>query len=124
MAGRPKYKQCLNHQLTEDQMSPIGLVCPLCKHRLYVRPPRGHCRGFWESQPAAYTLTREPCFVYSLIWDDFRIRTLHPASSTEDPRGANARLLNTEAPQPSDLFEGHGDSWNDELPEFTDSWGE
>lgn len=33
--------------------------------------------SFWESQPVAYRLDREPCFVYSLKWDDFRIRSLH-----------------------------------------------
>ena len=47
---------CLTHQLPEEQTSPIGLVCPQCKHRLYTRPPQGRCRNFWESQPAAYGL--------------------------------------------------------------------
>lgn len=41
---------------------------------------------FWESQPAAYSLNREPCFAFTLIWDDFRIRSLHPAASDSDSR--------------------------------------
>ena len=79
--------RCLNHQLPEDQTSLIGLVCPRCKQRLYTRPPTGRPMCFWESQPAAYGLDRRPCFVYTLIWDDFRIRSLHPAESESDARG-------------------------------------
>lgn len=41
--------------------------------------------SFWESQPVAYTLEREPCFAYSLLWENFRIRSLHlPDASTAD----------------------------------------
>lgn len=69
-------------------MSKAGLVCPECKRRLYLDPPQGKCRTFWESQPVAYSLDRKPCFVYSLMWDDYRIRSLHPADSETDPRGA------------------------------------
>ena len=86
MTGNFDFLQCLAHQLPEDQTSPIGLVCPLCKQRLYVNPPHGAGRGYWESQPAAYSLSGEPCFVYALAWDDFRIRSLHPAGSEVDPR--------------------------------------
>lgn len=89
---------CLTHQLPEDQMSPVGLVCPHCKQRLYTAPPQGRCRAFWESQPMAYSLDGEPCFVYTLLWDDFRIRSLHPPHATEDPR---SRIV-SELPRPED----------------------
>lgn len=68
---------CLEHQLIEDQATPVGLVCPQCKHRLYTDPPQGNLMSFWESQPVAYQLDREPCFAYSLMWENFRIRSLH-----------------------------------------------
>lgn len=87
----PIRTRCLVHQLLEDQMSPVGLVCPACKQRLYTRPPRGRCRSFWESQPEAYGLYGQPCFVYTLMWDDFRIRSLHPPESHDDPRGRFVR---------------------------------
>ncbi len=77
-------------------MSPIGLVCPACKHRLYVRPPHGRCMSFWESQPVAYTLKREPCFVFTMMWSDFRIRSLHPHYSETDARGQNARAFSSD----------------------------
>jgi hypothetical protein len=38
--------------------------------------------SFWESQPVAYTLEREPCFAYSLLWEDYRIRSLHLPEAT------------------------------------------
>ena len=72
-------------------MSRVGIVCPECKQRLYLNPPQGRCRSFWESQPVAYSLDRSPCFVFSLNWDDFQIRSLHPAGSDADPRGALIR---------------------------------
>jgi hypothetical protein len=84
---------CLTHQLVEDQASPVGLVCRQCKLLLYTQPPAGRCRSFWESQPAAYSMTRKPCFVYSLMWDDFRIRSLHPPNSQNDPRGKKAQAM-------------------------------
>lgn len=82
----PQFTHCLTHQLPEDQTSPLGLVCPQCKARLYVRPPAGRPMTYWESQPAAYTLDRDPCFVYTLRWDDFVIRSLHPARDESDRR--------------------------------------
>ena len=85
-AERP-FAVCLEHQAVEDQMSPIGLVCPCCKHRLYVAPPSGRCRSFWESQPGAWSVDRQPCFVYTLLWDDCRIRSLHAPGVEFDPRG-------------------------------------
>ena len=88
----PRFHLCLNHQLPEDQMSPIGLVCPHCKPRLYVDYPQGRCASYWESQPAAYTLDRQPCFVYTLRWDDFQIRSLHASHSHDDIRGALALI--------------------------------
>lgn len=81
---------CLTHQLPEDQASLIGPVCRHCKQRLYVSPPQGVCRSYWESQPEAFTLEGEPCFVYTLVWDDFRIRTLHPPGTEFDVRSQNA----------------------------------
>lgn len=89
-AERP-FAVCLEHQAVEDQMSPVGLVCPCCKHRLYVTPPTGRCRSFWESQPAAWSVDRQPAFVYTLLWDDFRIRSLHAPGVETDPRGQLAR---------------------------------
>ena len=104
----PNFTQCLTHQLPEDQASPIGLVCPSCKQRLYVNPPRELQMSFWESQPTAYALNREPCFVFTLIWDDFRIRSLHPCDSHEDSRAILMRNTRTQAileePPEMDLF--------------------
>ncbi len=68
---------CLEHQLAEDHPSPRGLVCPQCYARLMQSPPLGECSGYWESQPAAYTVRGEPCWVYRLNWFDFQIRSLH-----------------------------------------------
>ncbi len=82
---------CLEHQRLEDQMSRVGLVCPECKRRLYLEPPSGRCMSFWESQPAAYTRDGRPCFVFTLMWDDYRIRSLHAADSETDQRGAIVR---------------------------------
>jgi len=80
---------CWSHQLPEDRASPVGLVCPECKQRLYLQPPSGRCRSFWESQPVAYGLDGRPCFVYTLVWDDFQIRSVHPPESEHDPRSRN-----------------------------------
>jgi hypothetical protein len=95
MAADRELTHCLTHQRPEDQSSPIGLVCPECKQRLYVAPPEGPCLAFWESQPGAYALDGEPCWVFALVWDDFRIRALHPRGSQSDERSrkiARARL--------------------------------
>ena len=91
---------CLEHQAAEDQMSPYGLVCPQCKRRLYTHPPVGPLRTFWESQPGAWTVDRQPCFVYSLLWDDFRIRSLHPAGDAFDVRSCHAPV---ECPAPRNM---------------------
>lgn len=95
---------CLQHQLSENQMSRVGLVCAECKRHLYLLPPAGVCRGFWESQPAAYSVgKRRPCFVFTLKWDSFEIRSLHPPGSENDPRGEIVRQLfcpATEIPAP------------------------
>jgi len=82
---------CLNHQLPEDQATPLGMMCPCCKLILYTTPPEGRCRAFWESQPGAYALDREPMWVFTIMWDDFRIRSLHPPDSHDDERGEKAR---------------------------------
>ncbi|MDB5336206.1 MAG: hypothetical protein JWN70_1825 [Planctomycetaceae bacterium] len=68
---------CLEHQRPEDRPSSRGLVCAECHARLIAAPPQGAICSYWESQPAAYTLDGEPCWVYSLVWSDFRIRSLH-----------------------------------------------
>ena len=88
-----QYTLCLTHQLPEDQVSPIGLVCPRCKQRLYTQPPLGHCMSYWESQPAAYSAKGEPCFVFTLAWDDFRIRSLHPPHSDTDKRAKKIKQI-------------------------------
>ena len=65
---------------------------------------------FWESQPGAYDLNRRPCFVYTLIWDDFRIRSLHPPDSETDPRGRPAQDAAEE-----DVIQDDTVSWIDAL---------
>ena len=85
-----RYTWCIAHQRTEDQATPWGLVCPDCKRRLYLAPPSGRCFSCWESQPVAFALDGRPQFVYTLIWDDFRIRSLHAADSEIDLRSQNA----------------------------------
>jgi len=99
----PHVTHCLTHQRPEDQTSMIGLVCVECKHRLYAVPPSGNRRGIWESQPAAYTLDRRPCFVYTLMWDDFRIRSLHAAESTVDARSP-LHADNSESSPPNSFY--------------------
>jgi hypothetical protein len=84
---------CLTHQLEEDQATPLGMMCPCCKLRLYAIPPEGACRAFWESQPGAYTLNRQPLWVFSLMWNDFRIRSLHVDGTLEDERGMLVREM-------------------------------
>ncbi len=68
---------CLEHQRVENQATPIGMVCPDCKRRLYTNPPQGNLMSFWESQPVAFSLDREPYFAYSLMWENYRIRSIH-----------------------------------------------
>ena len=47
--------------------------------------------SYWESQPEVYTAEGEPCFVFTLVWDDFRIRSLHPPDSDTDKRADKVR---------------------------------
>ena len=68
---------CLEHQRPEDRPSSRGLLCAECHARLIEAPPQGAICSYWESQPAAYTLQGDPCWVYTLVWSDFRIRSLH-----------------------------------------------
>ncbi|WP_417380477.1 hypothetical protein [Gimesia sp.] len=77
MKNEPQKTICLDHQREEDQATPFGMVCPECKHRLYTNPPRGNLMSFWESQPVAFSLDHEPCFAYSLMWENYRIRSIH-----------------------------------------------
>ncbi len=72
---------CLTHQLPEDQPSSLGLLCPLCKEHIQRRPPAGRCLSFWESQPVH--IAGESCSVFTLAWDDFQIRSLHPPEAGE-----------------------------------------
>ena len=67
---------CLTHQLPEDQPSSLGLLCRLCKEHIQRQPPTGRCLSFWESQPVH--IAGESCSVFTLVWDDFQIRSLHP----------------------------------------------
>lgn len=113
-AARPQFTHCLHHQLPEDQASTLGLVCALCKHRLYAYPPQGECRSYWLGQPGAYSLTREPCFIYVLSWDDFEIRSLHPAGSNEDHRSAKVRAAHSSpatAPEPEAAPDNESADW-------------
>lgn len=75
---------CLEHQRSETLATPIGRLCPSCKEHLYTRPPSGKSMAFWESQPVAYSRNREPCFVFTQIWDDFQIRSLFPPDPTAE----------------------------------------
>lgn len=104
-----QFTYCLLHQRIEDQMSPIGLVCDCCKEKIYTDPPSGNCISYWESQPGAYSLNRDPCFIYTLIWDNYRIRSLHPPESNEDSRSLNRPVENPIKPE----FEGP--SWLDDF---------
>lgn len=74
--------RCLKHQLPEDQPSPLGLICRECYTQLRQDPPRGECRGYWESQPVIRD--GDPCSVFALVWDDFQIRSLHPTTAWDD----------------------------------------
>ncbi|MEZ6048573.1 MAG: hypothetical protein R3C11_23960 [Planctomycetaceae bacterium] len=79
---------CLVHQLPETQASRYGKVCPKCKQKIYTGQLEGMVRRFWDSQPGAYLMNGEPCFVYNLIWDNFQIRSLQffePASPICQP---------------------------------------
>lgn len=105
---------CLTHQLPEEQTSLVGLVCSQCKHRLDTRPPQGRCRSFWESQPAAYGLDGQPCFVYTLWWDDFRIRSLHPPESHVDPRAEIVPMANAREAAAAET-ETSGFTWLDDI---------
>ena len=83
--------QCLAHQLPEDQPSPLGLICRECHARLLVNPPSGRCRGYWESQPVLGD--GEPCSVFTLIWDNFQIRSRHPTTALDDLERAARDVL-------------------------------
>lgn len=84
--------RCLEHQLPEDQPSPLGLVCRACHARLLQDPPSGPCRGFWESQPVNDS-NGEACAVFTLAWDDFQIRSQHPATGWDDLERAAQEVL-------------------------------
>ncbi len=75
---------CLNHQLPETGTSPVGLVCACCKFLIYTRPDTGKPVAYWESQPGAYTLDRQPVFVYVRQINGIQIRSLReePAIQT------------------------------------------
>jgi hypothetical protein len=73
---------CLVHQLPEDQPSSLGLICGECKQRLQREEPHGRCLSFWESQPVLND--GDPCGVFTLVWENFQIRSLHPATAWED----------------------------------------
>ncbi|MBC7816940.1 MAG: hypothetical protein IAG10_08645 [Planctomycetaceae bacterium] len=85
--------RCLVHQLPEDQPSPLGLICRECHARLRHDPPRGSCRGYWESQPVIND--GDPCSVFALVWDDFQIRSVHPTTAWEDLERDALDVLNS-----------------------------
>ncbi len=70
---------CLTHQRVEDICSPLGRVCRECAGEVRRRKLRRPRYAYWESQPPAFSLSGTPQFVYTLLWDDFRIRSLHSA---------------------------------------------
>lgn len=84
--------RCLEHQLAEDQPSPLGLICRVCLARLLQDPPHGPCRGFWESQPVNDS-NGEACAVFTLAWDDFQIRSQHPATGWDELERAAREVL-------------------------------
>ncbi|WP_013628479.1 hypothetical protein [Rubinisphaera brasiliensis] len=71
---------CLTHQLPETGTSPMGPVCPKCKRFAYVDLPGQPLRSYWESQPGAYTLDRQPLFVYIRQTESVVLRSLRPDS--------------------------------------------
>lgn len=85
------HTHCLEHQLPEDQPSPLGLICHECHSRLLADPPNGPCRGYWESQPVLSD--GEPCSVFTLAWDDFQIRSRHPTKAWDDLERAAREVL-------------------------------
>lgn len=101
-------------------MSSYGLVCPECKQRLYTQPPTGPLRTFWESQPGACAPDGEPCFIYSLMWSDYRIRSLHAAEDEFDLRSLN---VVQEEPAPIEDSEEFFDFEFDD-DEFSGGWNE
>ena len=84
---------CLVHQLPEDQPSSLGLICCECKQRLDCEAPQGHCRSFWESQPVISN--GDPCAVFTLAWDNFRIRSLHPSTAWDEFERDAKEVLNS-----------------------------
>ena len=68
---------CLIHQQAELSTSPLGLVCPCCKQAVYLQPASKH-RSYWESQPGAYTLDKQPIFIHVRQTDTLKIRSLRP----------------------------------------------
>lgn len=85
--------RCLEHQLPEDRPSPLGLICRECRTRLQRDPPSGPCFGYWESQPVL--CDGDACSVFTLAWDNFRIRSLHPTTALDE---LERMALNTRNP--------------------------
>ncbi len=96
--------RCLEHHLPEDQPSPLGLICPECVARLRRDPPRGPCRGFWESQPILDG--GDTCSVFSLAWDSFQIRSLHPSKTLDDLEQMAREVLTSDLIRPLTLRRG------------------
>ena len=57
-------------------------------------------------------MKRKPCFVYSLMWDDYRIRSLHPPNSQDDPRGEKAKAV------PTQVADGNDSTTNTWIDDF------
>lgn len=80
--------------------------------------------SFWESQPVAYTRAGEPCFTFTLKWDDFRIRSLHPPHTETDKRAKivrqqDERFAEAEGEQQSyEVPEPEAESWESEEIDF------
>lgn len=84
---------CLVHQLLEDQPSSLGLICRECKQRLQCEAPHGRCLSFWESQPVLSN--GDPCAVFTLVWENFQIRSLHPTTAWDDLEREARDVLNS-----------------------------
>ena len=100
---------CLVHQLPETSTSMIGNVCECCKKELYTNMPAGRPMIYWESQPVAYTLDKQPLFPITIRWESHVIQSLHPNPDHISHRYFPAHLIQEEDPtfEEEDLFEGY-----------------
>lgn len=77
---------CLDHQVFENQATPAGMMCEVCKQLYYTHSHSQPLRVTWESQPQAYSLRRSPCFVQRRSLGDLTIRSLHPPDESAETK--------------------------------------